>query len=108
MRPCCFRRNDPYNRCLLYALDVPAGVFEKTNETTAGFRDLNALETVTIIPVVVLILIMGIYPQPFLKKVVPAAQEQIAAIKMVEKSVAGLVFLQVEQEQSQDKLRPGD
>lgn len=82
--------------------------FEKSNEKTDGFKDLTVLETVTILPVVVLILLMGIYPQPFLKKVVPAAQEQIAAITAGEKSIAGITVSQIELELSQEKLRPGD
>lgn len=58
--------------------------FEKTNERTEGFRDLSAIETLTILPIVVLILVMGIYPQPFLEKVTPAAQQHIASVSTVQ------------------------
>jgi len=54
--------------------------FEKANERTAGFVDLSAVESLTLLPVVVLILVMGVFPQPFINKITPAAQQQIAAI----------------------------
>ena len=51
--------------------------FEKSNSKTATFRDLSPYETLVFLPVIVLILVMGIYPQPFIQKVEPAAQKQI-------------------------------
>lgn len=51
--------------------------FEKSNAKTASFRDLSAYETLVLLPVIVLILVMGIYPQPFIAKVEPAAQKHI-------------------------------
>jgi len=52
--------------------------FEKTNERTEKFQDLSLAETLTFLPVIVLIILMGIYPQPFIEKIEPAAQQQIA------------------------------
>jgi NADH-quinone oxidoreductase subunit M len=51
--------------------------FEKTSSATAGFKDLSAYETMVFLPVILLILVMGIYPQPFIAKIEPAAQQQI-------------------------------
>ena len=55
--------------------------FEKSNERTAEFKDLTSIETLAFLPVILLILIMGIYPQPFIAKIEPAAIEQIAFIR---------------------------
>jgi NADH-quinone oxidoreductase subunit M len=57
--------------------------FEKPGEKTATFRDLSAIEVLTILPIIVLIIVMGIYPQPFLDKINPAADRQIAALAQV-------------------------
>ncbi len=51
--------------------------FEKSNVKTTAFRDLSAYETLVFLPVILLILVMGIYPQPFIQKIEPAAQKQI-------------------------------
>ncbi len=55
--------------------------FEKTNERTEGFKDLTIVEGLTFLPVILLIIVMGIYPQPFLEKIEPAAQLQIASLQ---------------------------
>ena len=52
--------------------------FEKTNERTEKFQDLNLFETLAFLPVILLIFFMGIYPQPFINKIEPAAQQQVA------------------------------
>jgi len=52
--------------------------FEKANERTEKFKDLSLLETLTFLPVILLIIFMGIFPQPFLSKIEPAAQQHIA------------------------------
>ena len=54
--------------------------FEKTNARTAGFTDLTTIETLTFLPVILLIIFMGIYPQPFIAKIEPAAKAQIASV----------------------------
>jgi len=51
--------------------------FEKSTGRTAGFKDLSAYETLVFLPVILLILVMGIYPQPFIAKIEPAAQKHI-------------------------------
>ena len=57
--------------------------FEKPSARLAGFRDLSAIETLTILPIVILIVVMGIYPQPFISKIVPSAERQMASITTV-------------------------
>ncbi len=52
--------------------------FETANERTEKFQDLSLLETLTFLPVILLIIFMGIYPQPFINKIEPAAQQQVA------------------------------
>jgi NADH-quinone oxidoreductase subunit M len=54
--------------------------FEKTNDRTEGFTDLSIKEGLTFLPVIVLIVVMGLYPQPFLSKIEPAAQQLIASV----------------------------
>ena len=54
--------------------------FEKSKTTTADFKDLSAYETLVFLPVILLILVMGIYPQPFIEKIEPAAQKHIMSM----------------------------
>ncbi len=54
--------------------------FEKNNERTLEFRDFSATEALTFVPVILLIIAMGIFPQAFIKKIEPAAQLQVAKI----------------------------
>ncbi len=53
--------------------------FETAGERSARFGDLTLREMLTILPVILLILFMGIYPQPFLDRIGPAAQRHLAA-----------------------------
>ena len=55
--------------------------FEKGNDRTAGFTDLSAAETLAFLPVIVLILLMGVFPQPFIARIEPAAQNHIATVQ---------------------------
>ena len=73
--------------------------FEKSNEKTAAFRDLSPVETLTLLPIVILIIFMGVYPQPFISKVVPAAQHQLAAFLAPAGAVDGLAHTVEIQEQ---------
>jgi NADH-quinone oxidoreductase subunit M len=59
--------------------------FEKSNAKTANFKDLTPYETLVFLPVILLILVMGIYPQPFIGKIEPAAQRQLALMVSPEK-----------------------
>ena len=52
--------------------------FEKGNPKTETFQDLTLIETLTILPIIILIIFMGIFPQPFIQKITPAAERQIA------------------------------
>ncbi len=54
--------------------------FEKANARTAGFTDLTTIETLAFLPVILLIIFMGVYPQPFIAKIEPAAKAQIASV----------------------------
>lgn len=54
--------------------------FQKTNTLTEEFKDLSLVEALTFLPVVILILVMGIFPNTFLQKIEPAAQQQIASL----------------------------
>ena len=54
--------------------------FEKDNERTQDFKDLKTSEVLTFIPVILLIIAMGIFPQAFIKKIEPAAQLQVAKV----------------------------
>jgi NADH-quinone oxidoreductase subunit M len=53
--------------------------FEKPKEGCERFTDLTVVETLTFLPVILLILGMGIFPQVFIKKIEPTAQLYIAA-----------------------------
>ena len=57
--------------------------FEKGKEKTASFADLSKMEILTFVPVILLILGMGIFPQSFLKKIEPTAQQHIAQLSAV-------------------------
>jgi len=52
--------------------------FEKSNEKTEQFKDLTLSEVLTFLPVILLILAMGIFPQTFIQKIEPTAQLQVA------------------------------
>ena len=54
--------------------------FEKSNDRTMAFQDLKVTEVLTFLPVILLIIAMGIFPQTFIKKIEPAAQLQIAKV----------------------------
>ncbi len=57
--------------------------FEKPNERTENFKDLSISEALTFLPVILLILAMGIFPQPFIKKIAPTAQLHIAETSII-------------------------
>lgn len=55
--------------------------FEQSNERTAQFKDLRLAEILTFLPVILLIVAMGIFPQAFIGKIEPAAQLQVAQLQ---------------------------
>ena len=57
--------------------------FEKESEASAQFTDLNFREIISFLPVLILILVMGIFPQVFIAKIEPAVQKQIAELYVV-------------------------
>ncbi len=60
--------------------------FETANERTEKFQDLSLVETLAFLPVILLIIFMGIYPQPFINKIEPAAQQQVAKFYSINKT----------------------
>jgi len=54
--------------------------YEKESETTTRFTDLTAGEAFSFLPVMILIFVMGIFPQLFISKIEPAVQQQIAQL----------------------------
>lgn len=60
--------------------------FEKTSKNLEDFNDLTAVETLTILPIVILIIVMGIFPQPFIEKVEPSAEQQLASFTKIQQN----------------------
>lgn len=60
--------------------------FEKDNDRTVDFADLKGSEILTFVPVILLIIAMGIFPQTFINKIEPAAQLQIAKVNAMTQS----------------------
>jgi NADH-quinone oxidoreductase subunit M len=52
--------------------------FEKSTTASENFKDLSLIEGLTFLPVIILIIVMGIYPQPFLSKITPSVALQFA------------------------------
>ena len=59
---------------------VPDVFFEKTNNLTTAFQDLKPTEALSFLPVIILIIVMGVFPQIFIQKIEPAAQQQVAKV----------------------------
>ncbi len=54
--------------------------YEKESETSAHFTDLTVGEAFSFLPVMIIIFVMGIFPQLFISKIEPAVQQQIAQL----------------------------
>ncbi len=54
--------------------------FEKENPSSLTFTDLRASEIVSFLPVVVLILVMGVFPNIFLSKISPSVEHTITGL----------------------------
>jgi len=52
--------------------------FEKSSASSENFKDLSLVEGLTFLPVIILIIVMGIYPQPFLSKITPSVALQFS------------------------------
>lgn len=50
--------------------------FETATPKSEGFKDFSLIEGIAFLPVIILILIMGIYPHPFISKITPSAALQ--------------------------------
>ncbi|WP_319589030.1 NADH-quinone oxidoreductase subunit M [uncultured Desulfobulbus sp.] len=50
--------------------------FEKPTHRSENFKDLSLVEGLTFLPVIILIILMGVYPQPFLSKITPSTALQ--------------------------------
>nr|WP_321467086.1 NADH-quinone oxidoreductase subunit M [uncultured Desulfobulbus sp.] len=48
--------------------------YEKSTPKSEGFKDLSLVEGLTFLPVIIIILVMGIYPHPFLSKITPSTE----------------------------------
>lgn len=62
--------------------------FQKRGKSTDRCRELSLVEAATILPVIVLIIVMGVYPQPFLDRINPSAERQIAKVVSERAAVA--------------------
>lgn len=68
--------------------------FEKPKAASADFKDLTLVEGLTFLPVIILIILMGIYPQPFLSKITPTTALQYSASSpVVAQTVANKALL---------------
>ena len=75
--------------------------YEKTSATSENFKDLTLVEGLTFLPVILLIIIMGIYPHPFLSKITPSTAMQfeqktpvVAQAPVSNAQISGLTFEQ--------------
>ena len=50
--------------------------FETSTPKSEGFKDFSLIEGLAFLPVIILILLMGIYPHPFISKITPSAALQ--------------------------------
>ncbi len=79
--------------------------FEKNNQKTETFQDLTLIETLTILPIIILIIFMGIFPQPFIQKITPAAEHHTARHQAASGSSVHLAdnrVLQISDKQEKD------
>jgi NADH:ubiquinone oxidoreductase subunit 4 (subunit M) len=51
------------------------------NERIASFRDMNKREIAYLIPIIILMFWMGLYPQTFIRKIEPSVVQYISLIK---------------------------
>lgn len=56
------------------------GTFD--SERNGDLTDVSTTELITFAPLLVMVFVMGIFPQPFLEKMEPAVEQHLAAVKM--------------------------
>ncbi|WP_246347249.1 complex I subunit 4 family protein [Desulfurispira natronophila] len=66
-------------------------IFQKTNQLTEEFKDLNPREIIGLAPIVVLIIFMGVYPKPFIEKIEPTVENYIEIIERQSQAVVAEV-----------------
>lgn len=66
--------------------------FEKSNVRTTGFTDLTMTEGLAFLPVILLILFMGVFPQSFIAKIEPAAKAQVMAVQEIAQPATTIVL----------------
>lgn len=75
--------------------------FEKSNTLTDSIKDLTTVETLSLVPVIILIIVMGVYPQPFIDKIKPAADRQIASMtKELQVADRGVAEIDINQDKN--------
>ena len=52
-----------------------------TSEENRGLRDLGVRETLILVPIIVLILVLGIYPKPALDRIQPSVDSVLQRIE---------------------------
>ena len=54
-----------------------------TDDRNAGLADLSAREVAVLTPIVVLAVVMGVYPKPFLERIEPSVERMLAPVRPV-------------------------
>ncbi len=62
---------------------------EASHRETHGLTDINTREIMTALPFVVLVIVMGLMPQPFLERLEPSAERFVARSTLGHQSAAG-------------------
>jgi NADH-quinone oxidoreductase subunit M len=60
---------------------VQKSMFGETNEVTALFKDISGSEVLTLLPLVIMVILMGVFPNVFLKITEPAIQHLLEISK---------------------------
>jgi len=64
-------------------LGTEGSIVEKVKEHGHALRDLNAREIVTLVPLLIFIFWIGLYPKPFFALMAPAVDKLVAAVSVV-------------------------
>jgi NADH-quinone oxidoreductase subunit M len=77
---------------------------ELTNPKNQVLKDLNAREVVIMVPLVILVFVMGVYPRPFIDKMTPSIENLIQQVK--QKQVAANQSVPVMQQMQMPVVAP--